>query len=789
MKRIASLFLALATLVCMCTFISVESAAAEDELVLQDIEYKEVIGRVNQNDSGFTQGSTAIYAHKLNEKSVPRNDSGWQFYYISLSMYSGADVFKANGFVDRDIDEWFLEYMDGTLANLRKNGGNCMIRLTYGLDGQQKCEPEFEQMLYHQTQMAEVFAKYKDVVALVECGMIGAFGEMWGGRHSNPKSKATVLQGWLDQLPEEITVNVRTAGEYYYWASSTDLYREEFRNKTVNGIKYPPSLTDQNYYKYPFYDTMFSRVGCYNDAMIQDGNDGGSFAGGRANFMQWLGWKALRTNYGGEFSGEKSYRTNVNATFWLPARSFPEFYEGHLSYYHGGNAAYSQCYEVAYSNTSTYDPEKRDDAEDAAYAEEERFHELFGQFAYDMDWSCEVKEEGGKFVVYKYSGGWQTGTMVEELMDIIVERAAGTAELRDYFGQPMNIWFEDHIGYRYVLRESKISGTVNPGGVLRLAGIVDNVGFANVTREKAAEVIITDGENEYVIATDIDIRKWYSADRNNYDLELKLPASIPAGEYQVFLRFAGKTPDGVTNAANGIRFCNPGEYTYNAQGSSFGVGPSTCKIIYNSKNGGNFIGTFTVDGEAVPGSDESAKQVYTSFTDVTTHWAKEDISSICSIGYMGGVGGGRFNPEGVATRAQFVTVLYNMEGQPSVKSVAAPFTDIKGWYNAAIKWAYSEGIVNGTSTTTFSPNAQLTRETFATMLYRYAKYKGIDVSGGKFTANYKDASKVSPWALDAMKWANAKGFITGMTSTTLVPKGKATRAQMATIMVRYLNSK
>lgn len=518
--------------------------------------------------------------------------------------------------------------------------------------------------------------------------------------------------------------------------------------------------------------------------MIQDGNDGGSFAGGRANFMTWLGWKALRTNYGGEFSGEKSYRTNVNATFWLPGRSFPEFYEGHLSYYHGGNAAYSNSgYENPYNNTQTFK------SLEAAEEYQTKYFDLFGSFAYDMEYGCELKENNdGTYTLYKSTEGWQSGTMVEELMDLIEERANGTADLRDYQGQPMNIWFEDHIGYRYVLRESKLSDTVRPGGVLKAKGVVDNVGFANVTREKASEVIITDGENEYVIATDIDIRKWYSADRNSYDLELKLPSSIPAGEYQVFLRFAGKTPDGKVNAANGIRFCNPGEYTYNAQGSSFGVGASTCKIIYNTKNGGNYIGSFTVGGDAVPGSDNSAKQIYTEFDDVAdNYWGKDYITSICTLGYMGGVGGGKFNPEGVATRAQFVTVLYNMEGNPSVKSVAAPFTDIQGWYNAAIRWAYSEGIVNGVTVTTFDPNGQLTRETFATMLYRYAKYKGVDVSGGDYVVSYKDAAKVSSWALEPMKWANAEGYIGGMTADTLVPQGKATRAQMATIMTRYID--
>jgi len=150
-----------------------------------------------------------------------------------------------------------------------------------------------------------------------------------------------------------------------------------------------------------------------------------------------------------------------------------------------------------------------------------------------------------------------------------------------------------------------------------------------------------------------------------------------------------------------------------------------------------------------------------------------------------------FVPEGTATRAQLVTVLYNMEGKPAVDGIENPFKDVKAkdWFYNAVMWASENGIVGGTGAGKFDPNVKLNRETFATMLFRYAKYKGIDVASVKGDISaYKDANKVSSWALESMQWANAKGYIGGMTTDTLVPKGNATRAQMATILTRYIES-
>ena len=94
----------------------------------------------------------------------------------------------------------------------------------------------------------------------------------------------------------------------------------------------------------------------------------------------------------------------------------------------------------------------------------------------------------------------------------------------------------------------------------------------------------------------------------------------------------------------------------------------------------------------------------------------------------------------------------------------------------------------GTSATTFDPEANVTREQFATMLYRYAAFKGRDTSAGGDLSAFKDASSVSKWAKSAMLWANTNGYVTGMTSVTLAPGEKATRAQLATMLVSFLRS-
>ena len=107
------------------------------------------------------------------------------------------------------------------------------------------------------------------------------------------------------------------------------------------------------------------------------------------------------------------------------------------------------------------------------------------------------------------------------------------------------------------------------------------------------------------------------------------------------------------------------------------------------------------------------------------------------------------------------------------------------WYQAAVDWAAANGIVNGTSQTTFAPTDPITREQMAAILYRYAAYKGYDVSQLADLSRFSDSSAVNTYAADALAWANAAGLITGVTNTTLSPQGSAVRAQAATILMRF----
>ena len=175
------------------------------------------------------------------------------------------------------------------------------------------------------------------------------------------------------------------------------------------------------------------------------------------------------------------------------------------------------------------------------------------------------------------------------------------------------------------------------------------------------------------------------------------------------------------------------------------------------------------------------------FTDVaTTAWYYDAVEYVYDNDLMNGTSSTVFAPNATLTRGMLATVLWRMEGSPVV-NYALPFEDVSAdqWYTEAIRWAASVGVVNGTSATTYAPNANITREQLATMLYRYAAYKSGNVSASASLSGFTDAGSVSDYAADAMEWAVAEEIIGGMTSTTLVPQGSATRAQTATMLMRY----
>ena len=167
-------------------------------------------------------------------------------------------------------------------------------------------------------------------------------------------------------------------------------------------------------------------------------------------------------------------------------------------------------------------------------------------------------------------------------------------------------------------------------------------------------------------------------------------------------------------------------------------------------------------------------------------WFYDAVAYAYENELMDGVGGNRFAPNSATTRAQLVTILYRLEGQPAV-SGDLPFTDVEAgtWYTNAVGWAAQNGIVNGVGDDTFAPGNDLTREQLVTILYRYAESKSYDVSASADLAGYPDGEEIQAYAREAMAWAVAENIIRGMEDDTLKPAGNASRAQIATILMRF----
>lgn len=195
---------------------------------------------------------------------------------------------------------------------------------------------------------------------------------------------------------------------------------------------------------------------------------------------------------------------------------------------------------------------------------------------------------------------------------------------------------------------------------------------------------------------------------------------------------------------------------------------------------------FSMPGVRVTVDAEFIRTV-TPFTDVRlADWFYEYVSFAYRYGLMEGINSYQFAPDATATRAMVVQILYRMSGEPAV-SYGSGFTDVasNAWYADAIAWAARNNIVNGTSAATFDPNAPVTREQFATMLYRYARYRGFNTSLTANILSYYDVNQVSEYAFEALQWACAEGIVNGTSTGYLTPQGNATRAQLAAMLMRF----
>ena len=181
-----------------------------------------------------------------------------------------------------------------------------------------------------------------------------------------------------------------------------------------------------------------------------------------------------------------------------------------------------------------------------------------------------------------------------------------------------------------------------------------------------------------------------------------------------------------------------------------------------------------------------------SFPDIKGHWAEKSIRRAAELGLIKGYEDGTFRPNMNITRAQFVTLLYRLAGSPETTE-ETPFRDVDDQipeFRRAIAWAYQQGYVKGTGEDSFSPKATLTRQEAVTILFRYhGNSSGMELMFfSVYDEYYEDSAEVASWARNAMYWAIYQGMIKGTTETTLSPRGNATRAQLATILVYYMDT-
>ena len=177
-----------------------------------------------------------------------------------------------------------------------------------------------------------------------------------------------------------------------------------------------------------------------------------------------------------------------------------------------------------------------------------------------------------------------------------------------------------------------------------------------------------------------------------------------------------------------------------------------------------------------------------AFSDTDPHaWYHDGVHEALVNGLLVGTSETTFAPNADTSRAMIVTMLHRLEGSPSVTDDR--FSDVadSDWFAEPVAWAASEGIVSGMSATTFAPNDAITREQLAAILHNYAEYKGMDTRARADLSKYADADSVSTWAQDVFSWANAEGLINGMTDNTIDPQEHATRAQVAVIFQRFLD--
>lgn len=517
------------------------SYAVSDSLTDCGLNYTEQTGYdFNNFDCGY---SSAEWINAAPGKNWSVNPTTFTLLLIGIGEYSSA--LNSSG-TDFDLDDAFFGSLEASLKNARSNGVTVGIRLRYDANGYENPEPAtFEKVLNHIDQLGAsgLLDKYEDTITYVESGLVGSWGEQWGGKYTSLECKAQILERFLEITPDTISVSVRTPNTVRTWLSM-------YCNIETTAADMSCTISD------PVFAKRYSRIGLYNDGYMGSDSDLGTYSN-RVGETAWLSGAAM---YGGEFSGNDEWR--LKYTTWQPANALPEMYYTGLSHincniYRGKTASgkYSTREEA----------QKRLDEIGLLY-------ESSGLGNYDF--GGEIAENDGSYVA-----SWKWMGYDDFVFDSELDALCGVeCDNSAFYGETVWQFIRAHLGYRYVIRSAEMTGSADPGGKLNLRFDMENTGFADAPKDKEAELILTDGVTRFTYDTGINPRNWKSGEKTSENISVTLPETLTGGDWDVYLRISNLNDD----SADDSLFCTQ---------------LANKDIIYSSELGANYIGKITVSGK------------------------------------------------------------------------------------------------------------------------------------------------------------------------------------------------
>ncbi|MBR1837881.1 MAG: DUF4832 domain-containing protein, partial [Kiritimatiellae bacterium] len=450
----------------------------------------------------------------------------------NLRLFSGGNSYgnggvksgtRMTGDADIPIDDATLDAWRETFAKARENGVLLTPRFAYDGDGVTGCEPsDFDMVLRHIAQISGVLNAFPDVVAAIECGIVGPFGEMWGSIYDDKVYAPRLIRAWLDSLDPRIKVLVRSPKYLFRLFKTEVLGNKDAALAPEQFLARRAELPDRD------------RLGLYNDGYLLTSSDTGTFPGGSENFTRDQArefFSDLRAvPYGGEFGGynstgaaadAESYTNCPFASAYMVATNrynqVRDWYDMHLSYMRGwtsGNRTIVRLGELPFSD----DPFGFDGIDDG-YATAEAFFRAMASggmgFAFD-----------------------------------------GMPDLHEWNGRSLLDFMTAHMGPRFVLRASSLSGSAAPGGALDLRFEIENTGFGDLLRTADAEVLLSrDGVSFYAAPVAIDVAADVpSRAKKAFALSMELPSGIDEGDWNAYLRLHVPADVGEDNpSTHGLR--------------------------------------------------------------------------------------------------------------------------------------------------------------------------------------------------------------------------------------------